>query len=165
MMNIESEIGCEPPVFIIDNVGDLLHPHDHHFMKTISQLAQSNRVNVFVLTHNRQTANDLCRKHGRIRIVPLPGFYKGTPTGQEDVEWVEDPWLISTNSKLVLKVYDIIATSTNHTQQQADGSVVVNFLEDGDLPAIALRKAKEVACSIQMPSSETQLDDDLPDFL
>jgi hypothetical protein len=144
---IVSRIGHEAPNVIIDNVG-ALHADDPKFIDKVYQLAQSTRVHVFVLTDNRTTANDLCRMNGRMRVQPLPGFYTGSPASTDDVEWREDPWLVSTLSKLVLEVYDIIRSSRQHVEVQEDGSVRVSFLSDGDLPAEALRKADKVASAL-----------------
>jgi hypothetical protein len=99
--------------------------------------------------------------NGRKRIQPLRGFYTGSPTGKYDVEWREDPWLVPTLSKLVLEVYDIIRSSSQHVEVQEDSSVRVNFLSDGDLPAEALREAEKVASALLVrQQGDTVLHDD-----
>jgi len=77
---------------------------DDPFVESVYQLAQATRVHVFVLTDDIQTANNLCRKYGRERIKPLPEFYTGNPTGNDDVQWTEDPWLVPKLSSLILNI-------------------------------------------------------------
>jgi hypothetical protein len=139
---IISEAGTEAPIVVFDNVADL-KPGDGRLTEKVYQLAQSTRVNVFVLTDNRKTANDLCRMNGRQRIKPLPRCFTGNPTGEDDVEWREDAWLVPTLSRLVFKVYPSILDSKEHVDI-VDGSDCANFVSDGDLPAVALTRASKI---------------------
>jgi len=134
-----SEKGYEAPIVVFDDVRNL-NDEDVNFITKVYQLAQSTRVNVFILTDDHCTANDLCRMNGRKRIQPLPGFFTGSPSGKDDVNWTEDEWLLPKLSSLIFAHYPIIETATEYLTDKG----TVNFVTDGTLPAEALQKAEEI---------------------
>jgi hypothetical protein len=139
-----SDIGNEPPIVVFDSVRGDVTAEDEGFIEKVYQLAQLKRVYVFVLTDDPRTANNLCRMNGRQRIKPLPGFYTGNPTGEDDVVWTEDPWLVPDLSKLIFAHFPRIKGAAQYLRQ--DGSV--NFVSDGTLPAEALQAANRIDKSI-----------------
>ena len=140
---VVSGIGNEAPIVVFDNVR-AISKEDDPFVESVYQLAQATRVHVFVLTDDIQTANNLCRKYGRERIKPLPKFYTGNPTGNDDVQWTEDPWLVPKLSSLIFEHYPRIKTAAAYITD--DGQA--NFVTDGTLPDEALREAAKINKSL-----------------
>jgi hypothetical protein len=138
---VVSGIGNEAPIVVFDDVRGKLEVEDERFVEKVYQLAQFKRVHVFVLTDDRQTANTLCKMNGRQRIKPMPGFYTGDPSGDDDVEWIEDAWLVPRLSALIFVYYPRIQASTEHLTEVGDA---VNFVSNGTLPDVALQKASEI---------------------
>jgi hypothetical protein len=141
---VVSLIGNEPPIVVFDDVRGDITAEDLAFIKKVYQLAQLKRVHVFVLTDDLKTANNLCRMKGRQRIRPLPGLYTGNPTGDDDVAWTANPWLVPDLSNLIFAHFPIIREAAQHLR--SNGSV--NFVSAGTLPGQALETAERIYQSL-----------------
>jgi hypothetical protein len=91
-------------------------------------------------TDQRATANDLCRMNGRQRIKPFPKFFTGNPSGDDDVDWTEDSWLIPLLSVIIFEQFPIIKSADQYLTE--DGHA--NFVTSGTLPAVALEEAARI---------------------
>uniref|UniRef100_A0A7S1Y1X6 Uncharacterized protein n=1 Tax=Grammatophora oceanica TaxID=210454 RepID=A0A7S1Y1X6_9STRA len=137
---LTSFIGNEAPFIVIDDFRGEIGAEDKQFFQIASELCGLRRVNMFVFTDNRDTANALCKIDGGSRIKPLPGFYKGNPNGSDDIQWTEEAWKVEDLSKLIFAYYPRIRDSGQYVGP--DGNVI--FVKDGTLPDDAL----DLACAI-----------------
>jgi hypothetical protein len=99
---------------------------------------------VFVLTHNKEFANELVRLNGWEKIMPLEGIYDSHPHEQEllekekdprnfdcfsDPHWFELPWSVEMLKEMLI---------TKFPQLQ---NMPLPFLHQGMKPSAAIKKA------------------------
>eukprot|EP00542_Grammatophora_oceanica_P018901 CAMPEP_0194048978 /NCGR_PEP_ID=MMETSP0009_2-20130614/29244_1 /TAXON_ID=210454 /ORGANISM="Grammatophora oceanica, Strain CCMP 410" /LENGTH=315 /DNA_ID=CAMNT_0038695023 /DNA_START=249 /DNA_END=1193 /DNA_ORIENTATION=- len=142
---VTSYIGNEAPVMVFDDVRGELVDEDKRFLEIVFELCNLRRVNVFILTDDRNTANELCKMDGGNRVKPLPGFYDGRHSPDEDVNWTEETWMVEDLSNLVFSYYPRIKENGQYVGD--DGNAV--FVKEGTLPDEALEVAAAIDSGLE----------------
>lgn len=153
----KNEIGTHPPVIVLDDLM-ITDELDEAYLRDFYSLTAIYRVSVFVTTDSTDMASFIAAMNGQRRLVPLPGRFRIT-TGRdqyavrripdfvyagklsevaEDIEWTPEAWPRRRQHDYVLQYYPDEATPNN---LGADGCF--QFLVDGEIPPLALRRADQ----------------------
>jgi hypothetical protein len=151
----KNEEGVLPPVIVIDQL-DSLDVNTYKRLKRIYQLAFNNRVLVYVLTDESQTADLIAGMNSDQRVTPLPRRFQREggfqtefvdPFGPQEsgirmatgIRWTREEWTRAQQHEYIVQFFPNEAKSHQNISPK-DG--FFTFLVPGENPTQALHRAK-----------------------
>lgn len=156
-----------PPCIVIDHVRSF-SSSDCVFIDLLYKVCYSSRILVFIFTDRDDLAHMVCGMNGKARIQPLVGMFRiedgmadwdlvsdcTVITGQmaTGIDWETQLWTKQKLSKIVKNRY-----SDFSWVKFEDGTGMLNFVQDGDLPDAAMSHAARVIADSAVPEFKKAL--------
>ena len=162
--DVYSNALCQsPPVFVIDNLRSFSWD-DMDFLEILYKACYEGRILLFILTDDEEIANMVCAMNGKARIQPLDDMFEfkegindweivqdgNSVTGKiaQGLQWKVQHWNRKKLSKIVKECYKDYDWSEF---EEEDGSGLLTFCLDGQLPDTVLDQAAIVMAKSAVP--------------